>query len=48
MKTAAGQGSPRLDRTGGHVHLIGLPQGKPLGLNAMLGMPMHQRSLHGI
>ncbi|HJX76751.1 Zn-dependent alcohol dehydrogenase [Glutamicibacter sp.] len=35
-------------RTGGHVHFIGLPQGKPLELNVMLDLLIHQRSLHGI
>ncbi|RAN78168.1 alcohol dehydrogenase [Bacillus sp. SRB_336] len=35
-------------RVGGDVHFIGIPQGKPLELNVMVDLLMHQRSLHGI
>lgn len=35
-------------RTGGDVYFIGIPQGKPLELNVMLDLLLHQRGLHGI
>ncbi|WP_411731070.1 zinc-binding dehydrogenase [Paeniglutamicibacter sp.] len=35
-------------RTGGDVHFIGIPQGKPLELSVMMDLLVKQRSLHGI
>lgn len=35
-------------RTGGDVHFIGIPQGKPLELSIMMDLLVKQRSLHGI